>query len=70
MINGITEKQLSLKDTLPSGQCFRFSEQDGLWTVKAGVGSGVRVLTVSQDDLSPITEDPFWAHFDDLDTDY
>ncbi|MBQ6123779.1 MAG: DNA-3-methyladenine glycosylase 2 family protein [Spirochaetales bacterium] len=70
MISGITEKQLSLKDTLPSGQCFRFSEQDGLWTVKAGVGSGVRVLTVSQDDLRPITEDPFWAHFFDLDTDY
>ncbi|MBP5162498.1 MAG: DNA-3-methyladenine glycosylase 2 family protein [Spirochaetales bacterium] len=70
MIKGITEKQLSLKDTLPSGQCFRFAEHDGVWTVKAGVGSGVRVLNVSQDDLSPITEDPFWAHFFDLETDY
>ncbi|MBQ5391083.1 MAG: hypothetical protein IIU44_01795, partial [Spirochaetales bacterium] len=70
MINGITEKQLSLKDTLPSGQCFRFSEHDGVWTVKAGVGSHVRVLNVSQDDLRPITDDPFWAHFFDLETDY
>ncbi len=66
----LTEKQLSLKDTLPSGQCFRFSEKDGVWTVKAGVGPAVRTLHVSQDDLSPITEDPFWSAFFDLDTDY
>ena len=66
----LTQQQLSLKDTLPSGQCFRFSEQDGIWTVKAGVGENLRVLKVSQDDLSPITEDPFWAHFFDLETDY
>ena len=64
----ITEKQLSLRDTLPSGQCFRFSECNGVWTVKAGVGANLRVLQVSQDDLSPITEDPFWAHFFDLET--
>ncbi|MBR2282480.1 MAG: DNA glycosylase [Spirochaetales bacterium] len=66
----ITEKELSLKDTLPSGQCFRFSEDNGTWTVKAGVGSSVRTLTVRQDDLSPITEDPFWSDFFDLGTDY
>ncbi len=66
----LTEKQLSLKDTLPSGQCFRFSECDGVWTVKAGVGGNLRVLKVSQDDLSPITDDPFWADFFDLGTDY
>ncbi len=66
----MTEKELSLKDTLPSGQCFRFSEDNGTWTVKAGVGTSVRTLTVRQDDLSPITDDPFWANFFDLDTDY
>ncbi|MBO4393305.1 MAG: DNA-3-methyladenine glycosylase 2 family protein [Spirochaetales bacterium] len=66
----LTEKELSLKDTLPSGQCFRFSECNGVWTVKAGVGENLRVLTVSQDDLSPITDDPFWSHFFDLETDY
>ncbi len=66
----LTERQLSLKDTLPSGQCFRFSERDGVWTVKAGVGENLRVLSVSQDDLSPITDDPYWAHFFDLETDY
>ena len=66
----LTEKQLSLKDTLPSGQCFRFSEKDGVWTVKAGVGENLRVLKVSQSDLSPITDDPFWVHFFDLETDY
>ncbi len=66
----LTERQLSLKDTLPSGQCFRFSEKDGIWTVKAGVGEDLRVLNVSQDDLSPITEDPFWSNFFDLGTDY
>ena len=68
--NQITEGQLSLKDTLPSGQCFRFSEHDGVWTVKAGVGKNLRVLSVSQDDLSPITDDPFWSDFFDLGTDY
>lgn len=66
----LTLQQLSLKDTLPSGQCFRFSEKDGVWTVKAGVGENLRVLKVSQADLSPITDDPFWAHFFDLETDY
>lgn len=66
----LTEKELSLKDTLPSGQCFRFSEDNGTWTVKAGVGPSVRTLTVRQDDLSPITDDPFWSNFFDLDTDY
>lgn len=66
----LTEKELSLKDTLTSGQCFRFSEQDGIWTVKAGTGNDVRVLKVSQEDLSPITDDPFWSAFFDLDTDY
>lgn len=66
----LTERQLSLKDTLPSGQCFRFSERDGVWTVKAGVGENLRVLNVSQNDLSPITDDPYWAHFFDLETDY
>jgi len=66
----LTPKQLSLKDTLPSGQCFRFSEKDGTWTVRAGVGKDVRTLTVRQDDLSPITDDPFWARYFDLETDY
>ncbi len=66
----LTEKELSLKDTLPSGQCFRFSEDNGTWTVKAGVGSSVRTLKVRQEDLSVITEDPFWADFFDLGTDY
>ena len=66
----ITEKQLSLRDTLPSGQCFRFSECNGVWTVKAGVGKDVRTLNVSQNDLSPITSDPFWYDFFDLGTDY
>ena len=65
-----TQRQLSLKDTLPSGQCFRFSESDGVWTVKAGVGENLKILKVSQDNLSPITEDPFWANFFDLGTDY
>ena len=68
--NLLTEKQLSLRDTLPSGQCFRFSECNGVWTVKAGVGSSVRTLVVRQEDLSPITDDPFWANYFDLSTDY
>ena len=66
----LTARELSLKDTLPSGQCFRFSECNGVWTVKAGVGENLRVLRVSQDDLSPITDDPFWSFFFDLGTDY
>lgn len=66
----ITEKELSLKDTLLSGQCFRVGECNGIWTVKAGVGPSLRVLTVSQDDLSPITDDPFWTHYFDLGLDY
>ena len=66
----MNERNLSLKETLTSGQCFRFSESSGTWTVKAGVGEAVRTLVVRQDDLSPITDNPFWANFFDLDTDY
>lgn len=67
---GLGEKELSLKDTLLSGQCFRVGECNGIWTVKAGVGVSLRTLTVSQDDLSPITDDPFWSNYFDLGLDY
>ncbi len=61
---------LSLKDTLLSGQCFRVKEDNGVWTVKAGVGASVKTLVVRQEDLSPIVENPFWANYFDLDFDY
>ena len=38
--------------------------------VKAGIGPLFRTLVVSQDDLSPITEDPFWSNYFDLGFDY
>lgn len=66
----LTQKELSLKDTLPSGQCFRFSEDNGTWTVKSGVAEACRTLRVRQEDLSPITDDPYWSDFFDLKTDY
>lgn len=66
----LTERSLNLKDTLQSGQCFRFSEENGVWTVYSGVQENCRVLKVSQDDLSVIENDPYWRHFFDLDTDY
>lgn len=66
----LTSLQLNLSDTLTSGQCFRFSQEGGFWTIKAGVGDNLRILKVSQDDLSPITEDPFWSNYFDLGTDY
>lgn len=66
----LSEKELSLKDTLLSGQCFRVNECNGIWTVKAGVGSSFRTLKVSQNDLSPIMDDPFWSNYFDLGLDY
>lgn len=60
----------SLKDTVTSGQCFRFSEKDGVFTVLSGVGSDVRCISVSQDDLSVLERDPYWRFFFDLDADY
>ena len=69
-MTAMTGNELSLKDTLPSGQCFRFSEENGVWTVRAGVGENLRVLRVTQDDLSPIMDDPFWFGFFDMGTDY
>ena len=66
----VQEKDLSLKDTLLSGQCFRIHECNGFWTVKSGIGPLFRILVVSQDDLSPITEDPFWSNYFDLGFDY
>ena len=66
----LDEKQLSLKDTLSCGQCFRFSVIDDKWTIKAGVGKDVKVLTVSQDNLSVIENDSFWSNYFDLSMDY
>ncbi len=64
------EKDLSLSETLLSGQCFRVKEENGFWTIKAGIWPLFRTLVVSQDDLTPITDDPFWANYFDLDFDY
>ena len=63
-------QDLSLKDTLLSGQCFRIQQSNGFWTVKAGIGPSFKTLVVSQEDLSPITQDPFWANYFDLGFDY
>ncbi len=65
-----TEKDLSLRETLLSGQCFRVKEENGFWTIKAGIGPLFKTLVVSQEDLSPITSDPFWVNYFDLDFDY
>ncbi|MGX8685822.1 MAG: DNA-3-methyladenine glycosylase family protein, partial [Spirochaetales bacterium] len=66
----LTERDLSLKETLQSGQTFRCYEQDGLWTVFSGIDENVRVLKISQDNLTPAQEDPFWSNYFDLQTDY
>jgi len=66
----LTECDLSLKQTLQSGQTFRSYEKDGVWTVFSGTDENVRVLEISQDNLSPVQEDPFWSNYFDLQTDY
>ena len=66
----LTERDLSLKETLQSGQTFRCYEHDGLWTVFSGIDENVRVLKISQDNLTPAQEDPFWSNYFDLQTDY
>lgn len=66
----MTEKDLSIKDTLFSGQCFRVSEDNGLFTVKCGVDENIRSLSIRQENISEIEKDPFWAHYFDLSTDY
>ncbi len=65
-----TEKDLSLRETLLSGQCFRVKEENGFWTIKAGIGPLFKTLVVCQEDLSPVTRDPFWANYFDLEFDY
>lgn len=61
---------LNLKETLLSGQCFRVSFCNGFWTVKTGVENNCKTLIVSQDDLSPVTQNPFWSNYFDLSFDY
>ncbi len=65
-----TEKELSLKETLLSGQCFRVKEENGFWTVKAGVGASFKTLVIRQEDITSIATDPFWSNYFDLDFDY
>lgn len=66
--------KMNLEQTLTSGQCFRFEEKDGVWTVRAGVGSFCRSLSLSQKEFdfgrSPIQLDPFWRRYFDIDFDY
>ena len=61
---------LILANTVPSGQCFRFSVNDGIWTITAGVNEEVRRLEVSQNNLEMIEKDPFWNNYFDSKTDY
>lgn len=61
---------LNLKDTLTSGQCFRASCNDGLWTLYAGVDEKACSLEVRQDDLSPVFSNSFWHNYFDLSFDY
>lgn len=58
--------ELDLKQTLTSGQCFRASEQNGVWTVFATSKQNLHVLTVTQNDLSPILNDEFWFNYFDM----
>lgn len=62
--------EISLKDTLTCGQCFRFSEKNKIWTVIAGVDEDVKALSLSQDNLKPIYSDSFWSNYFDCSTDY
>ncbi len=62
--------QLGLYETLSSGQCFRVREENGIWTVFAGVDDNVRCLRVSQNDLTPIMKDDFWLNYFDMHTCY
>lgn len=66
----MTENDLSLKDSLFSGQCFRVKEDDGLFTVICGVDKNVRSLSIRQNQLEEIEKDPFWMNFFDVATDY
>lgn len=66
----MTEKDFSVADTLSSGQCFRFSEKDGLWTVICGVDEQVRTLSLRQGDYSLVENDCFFRNYFDFDTDY
>lgn len=62
--------ELSLKDTIPSGQSFRFTQNGDEWTVIAGVGKDVKTITVTQDSVSTLEHDSFWNNYFDMSTDY
>lgn len=63
-------EDLNLKDTLSSGQCFRFSNREENWTVTCGVAGNVKTLTVSQNRVCDIENDAFFSHYFDLENDY
>jgi len=66
----LTERDLSLKQTLQSGQTFRATESDGVWTVFSGTDENVRTLTISQNNLEKAQNNPYWSNYFDLQTDY
>lgn len=61
---------LDIPNTIKSGQCFRYIEQNGAFTLFAGVGKEVKSITLKVDDREKIEKDPFWSRFFDLETDY
>lgn len=62
--------KLSLKDTIPSGQSFRYTNNEDLWTVVAGVDKDIKTISVTQDNIIDIEKNPFWRNYFDMDTDY
>jgi len=62
--------ELSLKDTIPSGQSFRYTFDNNVWTVTAGVGKNVKQIKLSQEDVVNLENDIFWSNYFDLNTDY
>ncbi|MCH4238734.1 MAG: DNA-3-methyladenine glycosylase 2 family protein [Oscillospiraceae bacterium] len=58
---------MNLRKTLLCGQCFRWKEIAP--DVFCGTVGG-RSVTLTQQDIPPLTKNPFWRQYFDMDTDY
>ena len=60
----------NVEATITSGQCFRFRNNGGVFTVYSGVDENVKSIQISQDTSETLFNNEYWSNFFDLQTDY
>ncbi len=66
------DEEFSIRQSLCSGQCFRFVNNGNIWTVYSGTDEKVQCISISENEdfKSFFVNHPYWRNYFDMDTDY